>query len=57
MKIKHVDCKISKKNANNYRTFRDIFLKLHKEYKGTKEEIVRLQLNEEKSKENETLMS
>ena len=52
-----MDCKISKKNANNYRTFRDIFLKLHKEYKDTKKEIVRLQLNEEKSKENETLMS
>ena len=45
------------KDLNNYKenTFRDIFEQLHtQEYKPTKKEIMRLQLNEKKSKEIQT---
>ena len=52
---------MSTKNVNNYKykTFRDIFRQLHtQEYKTTKKQAVRLQLNEKKSKESQTrLMS
>ena len=52
---------MSTKNVNNYKlkTFRDIFGQLHtQEYKTTKKQIVRFQLNEKKSKESQTrLMS
>ena len=43
------------KNVNNFKekTFRDIFRQLHtQEYKATKKQIVRLQLNEKKSNES-----
>ena len=46
---------MSTENVNNYKqkTF-DNFGQLHtKEYKGTKRQIVRLQLNEKKSKEGQ----
>ena len=48
--IKQPDCKMSTKNVNNYKwkTFPDIFRQLHK---ATKKQIVKLQLNEKKSKE------
>ena len=45
---------MSTKNVNDYKlkTFRDIFGQLHmQEYKTTKKQIVRFQLNEKKSKE------
>ena len=48
---------MSTKNVNNYKskTFRDIFGQLHtQEYKATKKQIVKLQLNEKKSKEDQT---
>ena len=48
---------MSTKNINNYKlkTFRDIFGQLHtQEYKTTKKQIVRFQLNEKKSKESQT---
>ena len=58
---KQVDCKMSTKNVNNYKQkiFRDIFGQLlAQEYKATKKQIVRLQLNEKKSKGSQTrLMS
>ena len=47
---------MSTKNLNNYKwkTVRDIFGQLHtQEYKATKKLIVRLQLNEKKSKDTE----
>ena len=52
VQIKQVDCKISAKNVNNYKykTFHDIFGQLcTQEYKATKKQVVRLQLNEKKS--------
>ena len=48
---------MSTKNVNNYKltTFPDIFGQLHtQEYKTTKKQIVRFQLNEKKSKESQT---
>ena len=52
---------MSTKNVNNFKwkTFFDIFGQLHtQEYKVTKKQIVRLQPNENKSKEGQTrLMS
>ena len=48
VQIKQVDCKMSTKNVNNYnlKTFRDIFGQLHtQEYKATKKQTVRFQLN------------
>ena len=54
MQMKQADCKISNTNVKNYK-FRDIFGQLHKqEYKATKKQIVKLQLNEKKSKESQT---
>ena len=56
VQIQQVDRKMSTKNVNNYKskTFRDIFGQLHtQEYKGRKKQIVRLQLNEKKSKESQ----
>ena len=45
---------MSIKNVNTYKykTFRDIFGQMHTEYKATKNQIVRLQLKEKKSKES-----
>ena len=64
MEIKQVDCKISTKKVNKYNKIRDVLGQLHtKEYKATKKQVVRLQLNrnivdEKKSKESQTrLMS
>ena len=60
MQIKQVDCKMSTKYVNNYkRHFVIFFGKLHiQEHKATKKQIVKLQLNEKKSKESQTrLMS
>ena len=48
---------MSTKNVNKYKltTFPDIFGQLHtQEYKTTKKQIVRFQLNEKKSKESQT---
>ena len=48
---------MSTKNVNNYQwnTFHDIFGQLHtQEYKATKKKIVKLQPNENKSKEGQT---
>ena len=47
--IKQPDCKMSTKNVNNckWKTFPDIFRQLHK---ATKKQIVKLQLNEKKSR-------
>ena len=48
---------MSTKNVNNYnwKTFRDIFGQLQtQEHNATKKQIVRLQLNEKKSKESQT---
>ena len=53
--------KMSTKNVNNYKwkIFRDAFGQLHTEdYKATEKQLVRLLLNEKKSKEGQTrLMS
>ena len=61
VQIKQADCKMSTNNVNNYKwkTFHDIFKQLHtQENKAMKQQIVRLQLNEKKLKENQTrLMS
>ena len=49
VQIEQVDCKMNPKNVNNYKrkTFRNIFGQLHtQEYKATKKQIVRRQLNE-----------
>ena len=52
VKIEQVDCKMSTKNVNNLNTFYDIFGQLHpQEYKPTKKQIARLQLNKKKRKE------
>ena len=55
MQIKQVDCRMCTKNVNNYKlkTVRDFFGQLHiYEYKSAEKQIVRLQLNEKKSKES-----
>ena len=55
MQIKQVDWKISTKKVNSYKqkTFSGIFGQLHtQEYKATNKQIVRLHLNEMKSKES-----
>ena len=61
VQIKQADYKISTKNVNNYKqkTCRDVFGQLHtQEHKVTKKQIVRVQLNKNKSKEKQTrLMS
>ena len=57
VKLKQAGCKTCTKNVGNYKwnTFRDIFGQLHtQEYKVTKKQIVRLQLNGNKSKESQT---
>ena len=61
VQIEQVDCKMSTKNVNNYiwKTFCHIFGQLlRQEYEATKKQIMRLQLNQKKSKESQTrLMS
>ena len=55
VQIKQVDCNMSAKNVNNFewKTFGEIFGQLHtQKYDSTKNQIVRLQLNEKKSKES-----
>ena len=56
VQIKQIDYKINIKDVNNckWKTFRDMFGQLHtEEHKATKKQIVRLQLNEKKSKESQ----
>ena len=53
VQIKQADCKMSTKNDYKENTFRDIFGQLHtQEYKATKNQIVRIQLNVKKSNES-----
>ena len=60
VQIKRSDCKMSTKSVNNYKGILCCFwITAHtQDYKTTKKQIVRLQLNEKKSKESQTrLMS